>query len=105
MLSRVALFARCWLRREVIFRALRVASFVTPVLIIINHYDAILSLQFDGLLQKVLTTFCVPYCVSSYSSAMTLYVNLTSPRAGLDVAAPRDPSPKTTEASEHKAAA
>ena len=55
-----------------IVRALKVALLVTPVLTVMNHSQEIIELNFsvEFFLQMVLT-FCVPYMVSTYSSAMT----------------------------------
>lgn len=51
-------------------RAIRVALVVGPILIIINHHDALLNLEFhNDLYFKFILTFFVPYCVSAYSSA------------------------------------
>ena len=57
-------------------RAFKVAIVVGPVLTLINHAPAIVTLNFGSrfVLQTVLT-FCVPYLVSTYSSAMTEFAN------------------------------
>ena len=63
-------FLHYWFRRETVRRALTVAGIVGPILTVINQYDVLLrwelSLRFW---MKVLLTFLVPYCVSSFSSA------------------------------------
>ena len=59
-----------WFRRETVWRALKVAGIVGPVLTVINQYDLLLNLDFSPrLCFKVVLTFLVPYSVSSYSSA------------------------------------
>ena len=46
------------------------ALVVGPILIIINHHDALLKFEFNNHLYfKCFLTFFVPYCVSAYSSA------------------------------------
>jgi hypothetical protein len=57
-------------RRETVLRALKVAAVVGPTLVLINHYDLFLSLDFSPrLIVKILLTCLVPYSVSSFSSA------------------------------------
>ena len=63
------------LRRDVVRRALKAAIFVGIILIAINHGDALITLEIDGLsLAKMLLTLMVPYCVSTYSSVRTIQV-------------------------------
>ena len=51
-------------------RALGVATAITPLLILVNQWDRIASGAVHGdFLLKVVLTFCVPYLVSTYSSA------------------------------------
>ena len=70
MENRLNLFLKNFFRRETVIRALKVAMVVGPILIIINHFDAILSLELhQHLYFKIALTFLVPYCVSAYSSA------------------------------------
>jgi len=64
------LFIKNFFRRETVLRAIKVALVVGPILIIINHHDALVKFEFnDHLLSKFVLTFFVPYCVSAYSSA------------------------------------
>jgi hypothetical protein len=64
------IFLKNFFRRETVLRAIRVALVVGPILIIINHHDALLKFEFnDDLYFKFVLTFFVPYCVSAYSSA------------------------------------
>ena len=68
--NRFELFVKNFFRQETVYRALKVALVVGPILIIINHYDALLSLELHRHLYfKIALTFLVPYCVSAYSSA------------------------------------
>jgi len=64
------LFFKNFFRRETVLRAIKVALVVGPILIIINHHDVLLNLEFSNdLYFKCFLTFFVPYCVSAYSSA------------------------------------
>jgi len=54
---------------SVILRSFKIAMIVGTILVFINHADAI----FNGELTinhyiKILLTYCVPYCVSTYAS-------------------------------------
>lgn len=56
--------------RAVVARAVRVAVIVGFILVAINHGDALMAGDIDGVrLAKILLTFFVPYCVSAYSAA------------------------------------
>lgn len=60
-------------RRDIVLRAVRVALLVGTVLALINHGDKLI----DGGMQtsdylKILLTYLVPYCVSTYSSVQTV---------------------------------
>ena len=62
-----------WVRlvfsKSVVRRAARYAVVVGSVLVTINHGDAILRGEVDGhRLLRIALTYCVPYCVSSFSS-------------------------------------
>jgi len=62
-----------WLRlatgRRVVLRALRYAMIVGPILIAINHGDALLRGQLStGRLLRMVLTMLVPYAVSTASS-------------------------------------
>ncbi|MDA7965618.1 nitrate/nitrite transporter NrtS [Ruegeria sp.] len=59
--------------RSVVLRALRIALIVGFVLAIINHGDRLLTGSFDmGAVVKIILTFLVPYCVSTYSSVLAV---------------------------------
>lgn len=50
-------------------RALKVAAVVGTMLVAINHGDAILAATIQaGQWVQIALTYCVPYCVSTYSS-------------------------------------
>ena len=60
-------------RRDVGLRAGKTAVFVGLILIAINHGDALLAGQWTpGRILKMLLTFAVPYCVSTFSSVGAL---------------------------------
>ncbi|WP_366513985.1 nitrate/nitrite transporter NrtS [Planktotalea sp.] len=64
-----------WLAKQpsVVKRATKIAIFVGIVLATINHGDAIMSGTLSGTgIIKILVTFCVPYCVSTYSSVLAI---------------------------------
>jgi hypothetical protein len=68
---------RNWLRRairpEISGRALRVAMIVGPTLTIINQGDVILNGDITaGVVGKIVLTFFVPYCVSTYAGVAAL---------------------------------
>ena len=67
----ISLFFNNFFRKETTLRALKVAFVVAPILIMINHFDAIISGDFSSYFYpKCLLTFLVPYTVSAFSSAM-----------------------------------
>jgi hypothetical protein len=60
-------------RRDVAARALKTSVLVGFILIIINHGDELIRGEVDFIrLLKMLLTFAVPYCVSTYASVSTL---------------------------------
>lgn len=64
-----------WLARQpsVMKRAAKIAFIVGIVLACINHGDAIMSgAVTPATAAKILVTFCVPYCVSTYSSILAI---------------------------------
>lgn len=70
MKEKLCVFFSNFFRHETRARAFRVAIIVAPILIIINHHDALMGFKFTSVLvYKSLLTFLVPYCVSAYSSA------------------------------------
>lgn len=66
-----SVFIKNFVRKETTLRAMKVAFVVAPILILINHFDAIISGNFSSYFYpKCLLTFMVPYTVSAFSSAM-----------------------------------
>ncbi len=66
-----SVFIKNFVRKETTFRALKAALIVAPILILINHFDAIISGNFSSYFYpKCLMTFFVPNTVSAFSSAM-----------------------------------
>jgi hypothetical protein len=64
---------RLALRRDVVTRSLKTATLVGIGLIAINHGDALIRGDVDPVrLLKMLLTFAVPYCVSTYASVSAL---------------------------------
>ncbi len=61
----------CATRPSVIKSSLAVAVFVGIILNLINQGDAIFGDK-PLILWKLLLTFCVPYCVSTYGAVMAL---------------------------------
>ena len=60
-------------RPSVVKRAVRVAVVVGLVLAVINHGNMLISGQISWeILCKIFVTFCVPYCVSTYSSVLAV---------------------------------
>lgn len=69
------------LNRMVVIRAFQVALIVGTVLVIINHGEKVLNLSFSGLdWFKVLLTYLVPYCVSTWSAVKTMQINTSNNR-------------------------
>jgi len=60
-------------RSDVFLRSLKMASIVGIILAAINHGDHLLlgTMTFTNWV-KVLITFCVPFCVSTISSALAI---------------------------------
>lgn len=60
-------------RRDVVRRALTMAAIVAPILIVINHSDAILRGDVStARLMRMALTFLVPYSVSTVSSVAAI---------------------------------
>ena len=58
-----------WFERNTVVRAVKIAMIVGPILTVINQYDVILRGDYSvRVVGKMLLTFLVPYCVSSFSS-------------------------------------
>ena len=64
-------FLKYALMRATVIRALKVACLITPILTLFNHYDKMMMGDIAARFWfQVALTFVVPYCVSTYSSAM-----------------------------------
>ena len=62
-----------FVRKDVAFRAFKIALIVGVILAGINHGDYIIKGEMTGNNWiKIIITFCVPYCVSSFSSVMAI---------------------------------
>ena len=60
-------------RSDVLLRAFKMALIVGVVLALINHGDhIILGTMSDTNWMKVMLTFCVPFCVSTILSVLTI---------------------------------
>ncbi|MCY3752258.1 MAG: nitrate/nitrite transporter NrtS [Gammaproteobacteria bacterium] len=56
-------------RRDVVISSLKVCVVVGTVLVLINYFDRILVGTLSDIdYFKILLTYCVPYCVSTYAS-------------------------------------
>ena len=66
-------FIKVALLKDVVFMVLKVSFIVGSILALINHGDAILegALTHENL-HKIVLTFLVPYCVSTYSSVKAI---------------------------------
>ena len=71
-MSRISDFLGYSCQRSTVVRAVKVASVITPILTVINHYGEIAAWRMGpGFWGQAGLTFLVPYFVSTYSSAMT----------------------------------
>ena len=67
-----SLIALCT-RRAVMRRAAMIALVVGTILAIINHGDRLISGDISSeVVIKILMTYLVPYCVSTYSAILTI---------------------------------
>jgi len=58
---------------NVVRPAVKIALVVGTVLVLINHGSALLQGQLESArLVQILLTYCVPYCVSSYSAVRAI---------------------------------
>jgi len=65
------LFFKHACQKVCVFRAIKVALVVGTVLALINHYDAIFSLDIQATnVFQILLTYLVPYSVATFGSAM-----------------------------------
>ena len=60
-------------RKDVVVRGFKVAAVVGTVLVAINQGNVLLSGEWSGeVLAKILMTYMVPYCVSTYASVAAI---------------------------------
>lgn len=60
-------------REDVVRRSLRVATMVGTILAIINYWDRVVPYSLDtNAWVKIIMTYCVPYCVSTYASVSAI---------------------------------
>ncbi|MEM9669285.1 MAG: nitrate/nitrite transporter NrtS [Pseudomonadota bacterium] len=61
-------FWRAAVQQDIVLRALKVSAIVGTILVLINQIDVLAA---GGIppVWKLLLTYCVPYCVSTYSAA------------------------------------
>ncbi len=65
-------FVRMFFSRPVAVQAIKVASVVGPILLMVNHGEHVLAYPFSlETLRRLAMNMAVPYLVSSYSSART----------------------------------
>lgn len=61
------------MQRDVMVRALKTSILVGVILVAINHADALVQGDLDLVrFAKIVLTFMVPYCVSTYASVSTM---------------------------------
>lgn len=61
------------IQRDVVVRALKTALLVGLILVAINHAHALIQGDLDlGRVARIVLTFMVPYCVSTYASVSTM---------------------------------
>jgi len=71
---------RIALRGDVVRRSLKVGAIVGTILIAINQGDALLAGAISAeVLTKILLTYCVPYCVSTYASVSAVLAAEATP--------------------------
>lgn len=74
-------FRRAAVQRDTVARALKVAAIVGTVLVLINQIDLLSAGHLPPIWQLILT-YCVPYCVSTYSAAAFKVSFATCPESG-----------------------
>lgn len=61
---------------EIVKRSVKIALIVGTLLTLINHYDLLFGEQLSTIkITKILLTYCVPYCVSTFASVSTKIEN------------------------------
>lgn len=70
------------LRPDIVRRSRKVALLVGTILVLINYGDRLLAGDVrlgDGV--KMVLTYCVPYCVSTYAAVSAVLAEARAPRA------------------------
>ncbi|GAB4255572.1 MAG: hypothetical protein Kow0092_00770 [Deferrisomatales bacterium] len=76
-------FFRFFFHRQTVRRSVRVALVVGPILVTINQFELLQGAAVSGTsLVKMALTFCVPFCVSGYSSARTMLIEARRSEGG-----------------------
>ena len=71
-----------WVARQpsVVWRAIKISAIVGVILAVINHGDKLITLSLTSIdLIKILLTFGVPYCVSTFSSVLAIRERTQTP--------------------------
>ncbi|MEM7468982.1 MAG: nitrate/nitrite transporter NrtS [Pseudomonadota bacterium] len=69
-------FFQAAIQGTIVKRSLKIAAVVGTILVAINYGDKFYPLQLTSAdWIKMALTYCVPYCVSTYSAASTLVAN------------------------------
>ena len=66
-------FIEAAMHASVVKKSLKVAAVVGTILVLINYGDKLLAMELvrsDWI--KMVMTYCVPYCVSTYAAASTM---------------------------------
>ena len=59
-------------RRDIVARSTKVALLVGTILALINHGDRLVAMDLDAAASlKIVLTYLVPYCVSTWASVQT----------------------------------
>ena len=66
-------FVEAALQKQIVIRSLKVAAVVGTILVGINYGDRFFPIDLDSNdWVKIMMTYCVPYCVATYSAASTM---------------------------------
>lgn len=66
-------FVEAAMQKQIVVRSLKVAAVVGTILVAINYGDKFYPLAMaSGDWVKIAMTYCVPYCVATYSAASTM---------------------------------
>lgn len=71
-----------WVARQpsVVWRAIKISAIVGVILAVINHGDKLITFSLTSIdLIKILLTFGVPYCVSTFSSVLAIRERTQTP--------------------------